>query len=42
VRDADRILVLDAGLQVEAGDHGRLLAARGAYARLVAAQEASR
>jgi ATP-binding cassette, subfamily C, bacterial CydD len=42
VRDADRILVLDAGLQVEAGDHGRLLAARGAYARLVAAQEASK
>jgi ABC-type multidrug transport system fused ATPase/permease subunit len=41
VRDADRIVVLDAGHPVEAGDHGRLLAARGAYARLVAAQEAT-
>jgi ATP-binding cassette subfamily C protein CydD len=39
VRDADRILVLDGGRPVEAGDHDRLLAARGAYARLVAAQE---
>jgi ATP-binding cassette, subfamily C, bacterial CydD len=42
VRDADRILVLDAGQEIEAGDHGGLLAARGAYARLVAAQGASR
>jgi len=42
VRDAGRILVLDAGRPVEAGDHGRLLAAHGAYARLVAAQETTR
>ncbi|MEO3811470.1 ABC transporter ATP-binding protein [Sphaerisporangium sp. B11E5] len=39
VRDADRVVVMDAGRVVEAGDHTGLLARRGAYARLVAAQE---
>lgn len=39
VRNADRVVVLDAGRVVEAGDHATLLARRGAYAGLVAAQE---
>jgi subfamily B ATP-binding cassette protein MsbA len=34
VVDADRILVIEGGRVVEAGDHARLLAADGAYARL--------
>jgi ATP-binding cassette subfamily C protein CydD len=38
VRNADRVVVLDAGRVVEAGDHTGLLARQGAYARLVAAQ----
>ncbi len=38
VRDADRIVVLDAGRAVEAGDHEALIGDGGAYARLVAAQ----
>ncbi len=37
-RDADRIVVLDAGRAVESGTHDDLLAAGGAYARLWAAQ----
>ena len=38
IRDADIILVLDAGSIVEHGTHDQLLAAGGAYARLHAAQ----
>ncbi|WP_416906918.1 MAG: ABC transporter ATP-binding protein [Polymorphobacter sp.] len=39
VRDADRILVFDAGRIVEQGTHSELLARGGAYARLHAAEE---
>jgi ATP-binding cassette subfamily C protein CydCD len=38
VRDADRIVVLDAGLRVEEGTHRELLESGGLYARLVSAQ----
>ncbi len=38
VRDADRIVVLDAGRVVEIGDHASLLARGGLYARLVGRQ----
>nr|WP_229806017.1 ATP-binding cassette domain-containing protein [Microbispora rosea] len=39
VRDADRVIVMADGRIVEQGDHTSLLNRRGAYARLVAAQE---
>ncbi|MET7550945.1 ABC transporter ATP-binding protein [Streptomyces sp. NPDC005500] len=38
IRDADVILVMENGAIVEQGSHDELLAARGAYARLYAAQ----
>lgn len=38
IQNADTIVVMDAGRIVEAGSHAELLAARGAYARLVAHQ----
>jgi ATP-binding cassette subfamily B protein len=38
VQNATAILVMDAGRVIEAGTHAELLAARGAYARLVAHQ----
>lgn len=38
IRDADQILVLEAGRLVEAGTHQDLLARRGVYAALIAAQ----
>jgi NHLM bacteriocin system ABC transporter peptidase/ATP-binding protein len=37
IRDADEIIVLDAGAIVERGDHQTLMAARGVYAELVGA-----
>jgi ATP-binding cassette subfamily B protein len=39
IRDADHIIVLDEGRVVEAGDHERLLAARGRYRSLLARQQ---
>ncbi|MCH8543580.1 MAG: ABC transporter ATP-binding protein/permease [Alcanivorax sp.] len=42
IRDADQILVLDAGRIVESGDHETLLAAQGAYAALWQAQSRER
>ena len=41
IRDADLILVMEAGRIVEQGDHASLIAAGGAYARLHAAQFAA-
>jgi ATP-binding cassette subfamily B protein len=38
IRDADLILVMESGRIVERGTHDDLLAARGAYHRLYAAQ----
>ncbi|OTP80279.1 thiol reductant ABC exporter subunit CydC [Caballeronia sordidicola] len=38
IQNADTILVMDGGRVIEAGSHAELLAARGAYARLVAHQ----
>jgi ATP-binding cassette subfamily B protein len=38
IRDADLILVMDSGRIVEQGTHEQLLATRGAYHRLYAAQ----
>ena len=38
VRDADRIVVMDAGRAVEQGTHQQLMAANGLYARLVRSQ----
>jgi len=42
VRSADRVVVLDEGRVVEIGAHDALLAGRGAYADLVAAQQVHR
>ena len=41
IRDADVILVVEAGQVVEQGDHDELLARDGAYARLYNAQFAA-
>ena len=41
IRDADLILVMDAGRIVEQGTHDELLAARGAYYALYEAQFAA-
>jgi ATP-binding cassette subfamily B protein len=41
IRDADTILVMDAGHIVEQGDHDDLLARGGAYANLYNAQFAA-
>jgi len=38
IRDADRIMVIDGGRIVEAGDHESLVAAGGVYARMYASQ----
>jgi ATP-binding cassette subfamily B multidrug efflux pump len=41
IRDADLILMMEAGRIVERGNHEQLIAARGAYHRLYAAQFAN-
>jgi ATP-binding cassette subfamily B protein len=41
VRDADHILVLEAGTVIEQGNHAELLARRGAYYRMTRAAEAA-
>ena len=41
VRDADQIVVLEAGRMVECGDHDALLATGGLYAQLVRHQVAA-
>jgi ABC-type multidrug transport system fused ATPase/permease subunit len=38
VRDADRVLVIDGGKIVQAGDHAALMAEDGLYRRLVERQ----
>jgi ABC-type multidrug transport system fused ATPase/permease subunit len=38
MRHADRILVIDRGRVIEAGEHAELLQLEGMYARLIAAQ----
>lgn len=42
VRNADRVVVMDSGRVVESGDHAALIAGKGAYAGLVAAQQVAR
>ena len=42
IRDADRIVVVDAGRVVEQGRHGELLGRGGVYSRLAAVQRAGR
>lgn len=41
IRDADHILVVEAGMVVEHGDHAELLERRGAYYRMTRAQDAA-
>lgn len=41
IRDADHILVVEAGKVVEQGNHAELLARRGAYCRMTRTQDAA-